>query len=136
MKKIINGSRYDTDTAKHIGSASSTALPGDFDYWESDLYRTKAGKYFLYRQGFGYPVEDNHLGFGSEIIPLDESTARQWAEKCLDADKYEAAFGAVTEDARFTVVLPESLLDKLDARKAADNKSRSEIVIAALLAYL
>ena len=136
MKKVISGSRYDTDTAKHLGGDCANCPGSDFGYWEQDLYRSKAGKYFIHKQSFGYPKEDGSLGWGEEILPINEDTARQWAEQHMDADHYEAAFGAVTEDARFTVVLPEPLLAKLDARKEAQHASRSEIVIAALNAYL
>ncbi len=136
MKKIINGARYDTDTAKLIGGAAANCLPSDFNYWECDLYRTKPGRYFLHRQNFGHRHPDGSTGWGEEILPVTEDAARAWAEQNLTADEYEAAFGTPTEDARFTVVLPEPLLNKLDARKEAQHASRSEIVIAALNAYL
>ena len=49
---------------------------------------------------------------------------------------YEAAFGEVVEDARLNVLLPQELLDKLDARVTAGGGNRSEVVRAALRAYL
>ncbi len=42
----------------------------------------------------------------------------------------------MVEDARLNVLLPQELLDKLDARSAADGANRSEIVRTALRAYL
>lgn len=136
MKKIIRGARYDTDTAKRLGSASANCPRSDFNYWECGLYRTKTGKYFLFRQSFGFRHSDQPTGWGEEILPVAEDAARAWAEQNLPVEKYEAAFSAPAEDARFTVVLPEPLLNKLDACKEAQRASRSEVVIAALNAYL
>lgn len=136
MKKVISGARYDTDTAKCLGGAFANCPRSDFNYWECDLYRSKTGKHFLHRRSFGFRHSDGATGWGEEILPITEDAARAWAEQNLTADKYEAAFGVPTEEARFTVVLPEPLLAKLDARKEAQHASRSEIVIAALNAYL
>ena len=139
MKKIINGSRYDTETAQRLGGDQAKCLSNDFNYWEQDLYRTRVGKYFLHKKGFGYALQDGNLGWGEEIIPINEDAARQWAELHLDGDAYEAAFGEVdeaAEDARLNILLPQELLDKLDARSVADSTNRSEIVRAALRAYL
>lgn len=136
MKKVIKGARYDTSAAKCLGEASANCSYSDFGYWEQHLYRTRAGRYFLHKEGFGYPCGDESLGWGEEICPINEESARQWAKRHLNADEYEAIFGPTTEDARITVDLPEALLEKLDARKGAERKSRSEIVIAALKSYL
>ena len=76
------------------------------------------------------------MGWGEEITPITEDAARQWAEQYLDGDAYEEAFGEVMEDARLNVLLPQELLDKLDARVAAGGGNRSEVVHAALRAYL
>lgn len=135
MKKIINGSRYNTETAQRLGT-HETGLPGDINHRGQELYRTKAGKYFIYLYGNGFPKPDGWWGWGEEITPISEDAARQWAKQHLDGDAYEAAFGEVEEDARLNVLLPQELLDKLDARSAADGANRSEIVRAALRAYL
>lgn len=136
MKKIINGSRYDTDTAKCLGRDRSGRPSSDFSYWEQELYRTKSEKYFVHKASFGYPKSDGSFGWGEEIVPVSEAAARQWAERHLSADEIEAIFVQDRDDARFTVVLPSSLLEELDKRKSADNVSRSEIVIDALRTYL
>ena len=135
MKKIINGSRYNTETAQRLGT-HETGLPGDINHRGQDLYRTKAGKYFIHNYGNGFPLPDGFWGWGEEITPITEDSARQWAEQYLDGDAYEAAFGEVVEDARLNVLLPQELLDKLDARAAADGVNRSEVVRVALWAYL
>ena len=135
MKKIINGSRYNIETAQLLGT-HETGLPGDINHRGQDLYRTKAGKYFIHNYGNGFPLPDGFWGWGEEITPITEDAARQWAEQYLDGDAYEAAFGEVVEDARLNVLLPQELLDKLDARAAADGVNRSVVVRAALSAYL
>ena len=50
MKKIINGRKYDTETAKHIGSRSE-GQPGNFEYFTEDLYLKKTGEFFLLGDG-------------------------------------------------------------------------------------
>ena len=135
MKKIIARRRYNPETAQRLGT-HETGLPGDINHRGQDLYRTKAGKYFIHNYGNGFPLPDGFWGWGEEITPITEDAARQWAEQYLDGDAYEAAFGEVVEDARLNILLPQELLDKLDARSAADGANRSEIVRAALRAYL
>ena len=51
MRKIINGSRYDTDTAKKMGHWESDQDHTSFYHCEETLYRTKAGKWFIYGMG-------------------------------------------------------------------------------------
>lgn len=136
MKKIINGSRYNTETAQRLGVHENNFLPNDIYYRGQDLYRTKAGKYFIHNYGNGFPKQDGNWGWGEEITPITEDAAREWAEKYLDGSTYEAAFGEVVEDARLNVLLPQELLDKLDARVTAGGGNRSEVVRAALRAYL
>ena len=135
MKKIIGGSRYNTETAQLLGT-HETGLPGDINHRGQELYRTKAGKYFIYLYGNGFPKPDGWWGWGEEITPITEDSARQWAEQYLDGDAYEAAFGEVVEPARLNILLPQELLDKLDARVTAGGGNRSEVVRAALRAYL
>ena len=141
MKKIINGARYDTETAKSLGWWENRPDTRDLYYYSEELFRTKSGKYFLHKEGgagsaVAEQVGSNEWGFGEQIVPISEEAAQKWAEEHLSADRYVDAFGEPDEDARFTVVLPQSLLDRLDARKVDENLSRSEVVINALRAYL
>ena len=135
MKKIIGGSRYNTETAQLLGT-HETGMSGDINHRGQNLYRTKAGKYFIYLYGNGFPKPDGWWGWGEEITPISEDAAREGAEQHLDGDDYEKVFGEVVEDARLNVLLPQELLDKLDARAATDGGNRSEVVRAALRAYL
>lgn len=101
MKKIINGRRYDTETAKLVGY-TSYSTPGDFGYWCEDLYRKRTGEFFIHGQGgpmskYSERLSENEWGYGHEIRPLSLKEAQVWVEKHLDADIYEEIFGRVSE---------------------------------------
>ena len=103
MKKIISGRVYDTDTAKELGSWSNAGSWSDFHHMAETLYRKKTGEFFLFGEGgpmtkYAVAVEQNSWRGGSRIMPMSFSEAREWAEEHLDADEYEAIFGAVSED--------------------------------------
>ena len=76
MKKIINGSRYNTETAQRLGVHENNFLPNDIYYRGQDLYRTKAGKYFIHNYGNGFPKQDGNWGWGEESL----SARRAWIE--------------------------------------------------------
>lgn len=103
MKKIINGKKYDTDTAKELGMCWNGLAPSDFDYVKETLYRKKTGEYFLYGRGgakscYAETVRgDNCWTAGEAIIPYTEDEAKRWSERNLDVDEYEEIFGKVEE---------------------------------------
>lgn len=101
MKRIIDGRKYDTDTAEYMGG-NMYSYPGDFHYWCEGLYRKKNGEFFLHGEGgpmsrYSEALGNNCWGDGEDIIPLTEEEAREWAEKNLSADTYEEIFGEVEE---------------------------------------
>ena len=101
MKKIINGKRYDTNTAKLIGE-TSYSNPGDFHWWCEELYQKRTGEFFLYGEGgpaskYSRQIEQNTWSGGAQIIPLTLEEAQEWGEKYLDADEYEEVFGRIEE---------------------------------------
>jgi hypothetical protein len=103
MKKIINGKVYDTLTAQELGSWASPGTWDDLAHVEERLYRKKTGEFFLCGEGgpttrYAERVDTSSWSGGSRIMPLQFSEARQWAVVHLDADEYEAIFGAVAED--------------------------------------
>ena len=109
MKKIINGKRYDTETAESIG-VDSYSNPGDFRHWREELFRKRTGEYFLYGAGgpmsqYAEQVELNSWSGGSKLIPLSYEQAQKWVEKHLDADIYEELFGVVEDLSKTTVTL-------------------------------
>jgi len=125
MKKIINGRRYDTQTAKLVGH-TSYSTPGSLDYWSEDLYRKKTGEFFMHGQGgpmskYLERTEENEWSYGHEIRPISMDRAKAWAEKYLDADEYEKIFGKVEEGkVQISTWIEESIKDQID--KLRDEK--------------
>lgn len=102
MKKIINGKRYDTKTARLVG-LTTYGIPGDLYYWCEDLYLKKTGEFFIHGQGgpmskYSQAIGENQWTGGHEIIPLSLSEAQEWVEKYLSGDEYEKIFGEVEEE--------------------------------------
>lgn len=139
MKKIINNKRYDTETAKQIaetGSWEQGIGPSDFNFWSETLYQKRTGEYFLFGEGgplskYSEPYENNGSQSGTKIIPLTLGQAKQWAEKAMDADEYEANFGPVEENTDKHVMslsVNESTY-QIIKRRAAENKiSMSQVI--------
>ena len=107
MKAIINGTRYDTDSATLIGETSNNneASRNDFRFWEAGLYVTKrSGKYFLAGRGgamsrFATSAGNNSWSGGSGIHPMTKADAFEWAQQELPVDTVEAHFGDIVQDA-------------------------------------
>ena len=102
VKKIINGKRYDTSTAKKLGEWDNGRYGSDFDACEEILYRKQTGEYFLYGSGgarskYAVSTGENWTGGSEAIKPLAIAQAQKWAEEHLDGDKYEEIFGEVDE---------------------------------------
>lgn len=87
MKSIIQGKRYDTDTATEIASWSNGASYGHFNWCSETLYLTKAGAFFLHGRGgamspYATSSEGGRSrGGGDEIIPMSHSDALSWCEE-------------------------------------------------------
>lgn len=102
MRKIINGKKYDTETAEQLASYWNELSTRDFRHMTEKLFRKKTGEYFLYGEGgplSKYATSCGGSGFigGEDIVPLPEQEAKEWAEKHLGCDEYEAIFGEVEE---------------------------------------
>ena len=102
MKKIVNGKKYDTETAKFCGYQENMYDSGNF-YWNAEtLYRKKTGDFFLYGESgpagkYSVSCGLNSWSGGKAIVPLAEKEARKWAETYLDGEDYEKIFGEVEE---------------------------------------
>lgn len=106
MKKIINGLRYDTDTATEIGSAWSKGRSrSDFQFWEASLYKTaRSGRYFIAGSGgastrFGQAAGQNSWTGGSDLIPMSRDEALAWAEVHLSVEEIEEHFADKIDEA-------------------------------------
>lgn len=109
MRKILDGFRFDTETATPIGSAENLGRGADNktdqQWWVATLYRTPRGaRYFL--AGIGGPMTRfaqgegvNTWSEGSGIIPLSDDDAFDWAQRWLSTEDIEAAFADRIEKA-------------------------------------
>lgn len=79
MKKIINRKKYDTETAKAVGSWDN-GNPG-INYVEETLYRKKTGEYFLHGEGGPNTrycwMGGNNSSYGERIMPMTEGEAKK-----------------------------------------------------------
>jgi hypothetical protein len=105
MKKIINGTRYDTEKAVKVGNASSSCGRSDFRWWDETLYQTPRSKaFFLAGEGgpmtqWAEPCGNNARCEGSGIKPLTDNQALEWAEQNLDSETIEQFFADMIQDA-------------------------------------
>lgn len=142
MVKIINGAKYSTDTARCLASWSNRDNQSDAAYCSEELYRTKAGKYFLFGEGGPMSRYAKHQGnessWGERIMPMTDGQARTWAEEYVDGATYELIFGTIAEDEEMvsmSIQLSPSAREKLDALKASTGLNFSTIISAAIIAY-
>lgn len=138
MNKVINGKRYDTETAKKIGEYANTYDYSNFNFVCEELYIKRTGEFFLYAEGgpmSEYAVYDgnNNWSSGCKIIPLSIEEAKEWAEKNLDADDYEKYF-EIEEDGNiaFSLLIPENLYNKLKNESEKTKKTMKDIIIKSL----
>ena len=87
MKRIIDGLRYDTETATGMASWNNGCGGGDFHQCKETLYRTKSGRYFVHGDGgalsrwaSSFEGGRSH-GPGEGIIALTPQEALLWLEE-------------------------------------------------------
>lgn len=95
MKRIINGKKYDTETAQKIKSREFN--PWDADGWFTEtLYQKKNTEFFLCGRGNNcskYKQFDSEIG---GIIPLSWEDSHEWVEDHANS-QYETIFGECEE---------------------------------------
>ena len=88
MKKIINGKRYDTDTATKVahwyGYSQKDFQKNDFQLCIKDLYVTKSRKWFIAGEG---------------LTPISEDEAQNLLERHDFIDALEKYFSNKIEEA-------------------------------------
>lgn len=135
MKKIIDGRRYDTSSARCLASDRYLS-PRDFHYWEETLYRKTNGEYFLHGEGgpaskYAVSTGQNQWSGGEKLIPLSLEAAQKWGEEHLDGDLYEEIFGVVDDTETKRTVgfsLTESVIEAIKRNALAENKSMSDYI--------
>lgn len=134
MHKVINGKKYNTDTAKLLGTWCAECGSTDFNYFAESLYRSKSGNFFIYGKGGPDPpyrqqVEYSTWTGGESIIPISFEQAQKWAEKHLDDDEYEAIFGDAEDDATdATLTISAGALKRLKQIQSQSGKTLKAII--------
>lgn len=103
MIKVINGKRYNTETATMVADWY-TGHPSDFQYCNEELYLTNKGNWFLFGEGgamskYAQPVGNNAMGGGKDIIPFTPEAACAWLEAHNCIKELEQYFPDYLEDA-------------------------------------
>ena len=102
MKRIIDGKRYDTDTAEMICDVSSRINDQrDFKWHDTQLYRTKKGAWFVAGEGgpmsrWAHDTGDGY-GYGSGLVVIEADEARELLEQHDELDALAEYFNV--EDA-------------------------------------
>ena len=100
MKRIIDGKRYDTQTATAIASDQGGGGKTDFSHWHETLYRTQNGAWFIHGQGgamsrWSEPAYPNGRQGGEGILPLTDELAQEWLT--VHANQLVESFFDVTD---------------------------------------
>ena len=107
MHKVIDGRRYNTETARVVLDVDNNMHRHDFHYRSWTLYQTKGGAFFLHHYGgaltdMAIPCGSNGRGAGEEIEPLSPHDARLFLERHSDRreamDSLEQLFGDAITD--------------------------------------
>jgi hypothetical protein len=109
MIRIIEGKRYNTETATQVGKEATNIGNGassctDLHFWVESLYKTKKGKYFLAGRGGAFSrwsesAGQNSWQGGEGIIPLSRNEAYDWAEENLEPEIVISEFSDMVIDA-------------------------------------
>ena len=98
MKKILNGMRFDTNTAEKVGEWDNGLPANDFSTLGETLYRTKRRKQF-FLHGEGGPMTwcakssgPNTSTGGQEMRLMTDAEAFEWAQRHMSPDDVEDYF--------------------------------------------
>jgi len=80
MLQIIDGKRYNTETATCLGEWDNGLSYSDFGHCEESLHQTPKGAFFLSGSGGARSNYGDGSGGGSGITVIDRDSALQWAE--------------------------------------------------------
>lgn len=137
MKKIIDNKKYNTDTAKELGSIRINDGDG-YNGIEEVLYQKRNKEFFLYGWGgantkYSERIGQNSWCSGSCIMPLTYDEAREWAERNLSTDEYESIFGVISEGEKdgksnVTFHLSKDIIAEIDRLSTKQSLSKSKII--------
>lgn len=140
MKKVIDGKRYDTETAIKVASVLSGDLFMPTKRIFEVLHRKKNGEYFLHVEGgaetrYAKAGDKRHWWGVEKIVPLTFEAARAWAKENLPDAEYAAAFGEVMDTGALVALnvnLNAAASDKL-RRMASAEKTTIRAILERLI---
>ena len=144
MFKVINGRRYNTDSATEMARVEEYDRT-DRRWYCDTLYRKMNGEFFLFGMGdseskYSKTISDGIKVGGFNFIPMTFYEARDWSKDNLGSEKFKEIFGLFESDKgldKRTVTYRLSLntLDKI-ARLADESRlTKSEIIEKAIDFY-
>lgn len=101
MKKIINGKKYDTDTAVEVCSTQNMYNRCDFNYCAYTLYVKKTKEFFLYKETYNgkWIIPEKYIAslnlYDSLGDPIED--ASDFVAEYGSVEQYEGSFGEVAE---------------------------------------
>lgn len=128
MKKTIDGSQYNTETAKMLGKYENMKNRQSPGFYSETLFLTRSGKYFLHGTGGS---QSFYRAVGEEIQPMLPQDAAAWAEKHLTPEEYAKLFedtGAEDEKVTLMAQVSGACKKKLQRIKEATGKTFGEII--------
>jgi len=143
MKAIIEGKRYNTETAKPLFDCRANVGRSEFSWWAGTVYRTPRGAYFLAGEGhaasrFAESLGNSSYGSGAGIQPLTVREASELAEQHADTDTIERYFGDQIEPERgpgrpaigpdVHLNMPPEMVAWLDVQAGARDITRAEMI--------
>jgi hypothetical protein len=104
MRSIIDGKRYDTETATEVAEFANGDDRSNFHFFAETLYLTAKGSWFLFGRGharspYAESYGQNTLGWGGEIRAMSHEEAQDWLEQHQEVEALEAHFADVITDA-------------------------------------
>lgn len=142
MHRVVNGKKYDTETAHCVGEVESGESLAT-DYESHGLYRKKTGEYFVCDMGGAHTqyakysrMRNGRRVAGFVITPLSYEQAEYWARLNLDSAEYDREFGDAAEgDVMLCVRVPARtyVSIKRDAQKTG--KTMKETLIHMVSVY-
>jgi hypothetical protein len=104
MKRIIDGKRYDTETAEKLHEWDNGIYGGDFKQHDEALYKTEKGAYFVHGTSGPMGPYSQNLGNGAKgggeiLSPMTEKEAFEWLTSHGGEEVAEKYFPNMIEDA-------------------------------------
>lgn len=139
MNKIINGKRYNTETAKELTQFIYISESEDRLY-EDKLYIKKTGEFFIFSKSEklinSEKLSKNKLDQKCEIIPLTLDEAKSWVNDNADFLYDELFVKNDYENILISVLLPKNIYNILKSESYIRQETQKDIIINSLRQYL